>query len=184
MDVLFAESLHDIACGNPECRHAGGVKPDAHRVVELAQKADIAHPWNANEFISQLDKRVVAQIKLVSRLVRGDEIDHKQNAWRAFLYRNASLFDFARQGRDRKINTVLHEDLGHIQIGADVEGYRDATAAVVGTLGRHVEHFLDAENLLFDWCCDRFGNDLSTCTGVEAGDLNSRRCDIGVLGDR
>ena len=45
---------------------------------------------------------------------------------------------------------VLHLHLRDVEIGAEVEGDRDGEAAVGGRVRRHVEHVLDAVDLLLD----------------------------------
>ncbi len=48
-------------------------------------------------------------------------------------------------------DAVLHQHLRHVRIGAHGEGHRQRVGPVVGTLARHVNHALDATDLLLDW---------------------------------
>ena len=79
-------------------------------------------------------------------------------------------------------NAVLHQDLGHVQIGADLEGDRERVGAVAGAGGGHVDHVLHAVDLLLDGGGDGFGDHLGAGAGVGGRDLHRGRRDLGVLG--
>src|SRR5206468_615676 len=81
-------------------------------------------------------------------------------------------------------DAVLHEHLGHVQVRAELEGDVDVDLAVVGALGGHVEHVLDAVDLLLDGGGDGVGGDLGAGARVEGGDLDGGRGDLRVLRDR
>jgi hypothetical protein len=53
-----------------------------------------------------------------------------------------------------------------------------------GRLAVHVEHILDAVDLLFERRCDGAGDGLSGCAGIGYRDLHRRRDDFWILGDR
>ena len=57
-------------------------------------------------------------------------------------------------------DAVLHEHLRDVEIGAEREGDGDLQLAVAGRLRGHVEHVLDAVDLLLDRRRDRVGDDL------------------------
>jgi hypothetical protein len=55
-----------------------------------------------------------------------------------------------RQLRQGDGHAVLHQHLRGVEVGAELEGDRQHHLAVVGALRRHVEHVLDAVDLLLD----------------------------------
>ena len=65
-------------------------------------------------------------------------------------------------------DAVLHLHLRDIEIGADVEGHRDGEAPVGGRVRRHVEHVLDAVDLLLDRRDHGGGDDLGVGAGILA----------------
>src|SRR5207248_983251 len=66
------------------------------------------------------------------------------------------------------------------QLEGDVQGVR----AVVARLRRHVQHVLDAVDLLLDRRGDRVGDHLGVGPGVDGGHADGRGRDLRVLGDR
>ena len=80
-------------------------------------------------------------------------------------------------------HAVLHHDQRRVQIGAHVEGDRQRVGAVVAHLRRHVEHALDAVDLLLDRRGHRVGHDLGAGAGIGDRHLDRRRRDLGILGD-
>ena len=56
--------------------------------------------------------------------------------------------------------------------------------AVARALRRHVEHVLNAIDLLLDWRRHRFRYDLRVCARIIRGDLNRRRRNLRILRDR
>ena len=65
------------------------------------------------------------------------------------------------QLRHGQRDAVLHHHQGGVQIGAQVEGDRQVVGAVVAALRRHVEHALDAVDLLLDRRGHRVGHHLA-----------------------
>jgi hypothetical protein len=184
LHVLLAQGGDDVRGREVMLGHAVRIEPDAHAVVLLAQIGDVAHAFQSGEFIPDLDRRVVAQVELVVPAVRREQVDHQQDVGRLFLGDDARRGHFRRQRGQGLVDAVLHEDLGHVEIDADLEGDRQVVGAVVGALRRHVEHVLNAVDLLFDRRGDRLRHHAGVGAGVHAGDLNRRRRDLGILGDR
>src|SRR5262249_47626942 len=79
---------------------------------------------------------------------------------------------------------VLHQDLRGIEIGADVEGDGERIAAVAGAGRLHINHVLDAIDLLFN----RQGNGVHkrprAGAGIPRGHLHRRWHYVGILRDR
>ena len=78
------------------------------------------------------------------------------------------------QLRHGQRDAVLHQHLGHVQVGAQLEGDRQRVGAVVGALRRHVEHVLDAVDLLLD----RRGHGVGHHLGVGPG-IAGVTCTVG-----
>ena len=89
-----------------------------------------------------------------------------------------------RQLRHGQRHAVLHHDQGRVHVGADVEGDRQRVRAVVAHLRRHVEHALDAVDLLLDRRRHRVGHHRGAGPGIADRDRDARRRDPGILRDR
>ena len=86
-----------------------------------------------------------------------------------------------RQGRQRELHPVLHQNLIDVRIGADREGDRQDIGAV-GRAGRlHVEHLVDAVDLVLDRQRDRVDHGLGARAGIARGHLDRRRHDVRVF---
>ena len=81
-------------------------------------------------------------------------------------------------------DAVLHQHLRRIEVGAELEGDGERELAVAGRLRRHVEHVLDAVDLLLERRGDGVGDDLGRGAGIGGGDRDRRRRDLRILRDR
>ena len=81
-------------------------------------------------------------------------------------------------------HAILHQHLRRIEIGAELESDVQRHVAVARALRRHVEHVLDAVDLLLDRRGDGFRDDLRVCAGIIRRDLDRGRRDLGILRDR
>ena len=111
-------------------------------------------------------------------------MDHHQHVGRGFAHRDADPAHLLRQARLGHRDAVLHQHLRGVEIGAEREGDGDRELAVAGRLRGHVEHVLDAVDLLLDRRRDRVGDDLGGGAGIAGADLDRRRRDLGILRDR
>ena len=145
------------------------VEPDPHAVVALAEVGDVADAVEPGQLVLDLDRGVVAQVEVVVRLPSGEN--------RLTIIR--MLGDFfltvtprrlTRSGRTGSASddAVLHQHLGHVQVGAELEGDGQRVGAVVGALRRHVHHALDAVDLLLDRRGHGVGHDLGVGAGIVA----------------
>jgi hypothetical protein len=78
---------------------------------------------------------------------------------------------------------VLHADGRELEIGAQLEGDGERVGAVVGGGRGHVEHALDAVDLLLEGGADGLGDDARIGARVDRADLDGGRGDLGVLLD-
>ena len=103
---------------------------------------------------------------------------------RLFFRRDADALHFRREDRNRDGDAILHEHLRRIEIGAELEGDAQRHVAVARALRRHVEHVLDAVDLLLDRRRHRFRDDLRVRARIIGRDLDRGRRDLGILRDR
>ena len=75
---------------------------------------------------------------------------------------------------------VLDQHLRRVEVRAELEGDRQRHRAVAGTLAVHVEHVLDAVDLLLDGRGDGVGERLRIGPRIDGGDDDRRRRDLGV----
>ena len=101
-----------------------------------------------------------------------------------FLHLHAEALDVLRQPRQRVLDAVLRQHLRDVQVGADPEGHRDRELAVAGRLAAHVEHVLDAVDLLLERRRDRSRRPSRPMRRDRCRDLHRRRHDLRILRDR
>src|SRR5438046_5992755 len=82
---------------------------------------------------------------------------------------------------NRDGDAILNQHLRCIEIGAELERDAQRHVAVARALRRHVEHVLDAIDLLLDRRRYRFRHHLRIRAGIISCDLDCRRRDIRIL---
>ena len=97
--------------------------------------------------------------------------------------RHADALHFRGQ-RGSRWRRGFAPDLRGIEIGAELEGDGEPHGAVARALRRHVEHVLDAIDLLLDRRRDGFRTVLRVGARIVGRDLDRRRRDLGKLRDR
>ena len=150
LHVLRADRRHHLARGQVARRDLLRIEPDPHRVVARAEHAHVADAVDPGEHVAHLQRRVVGDVELVARLVRRAEVDHHQHVGRVLAHRDAEAADLLGQARLGDRDPVLHQHLGGIEIGAEREGHGQRQLAVAGRLADHVEHVVDAVDLLLE----------------------------------
>ena len=88
------------------------------------------------------------------------------------------------QARQRLRDAVLHLHLRVVEIGAEREGDGQRHPAVGGRLREHVEHVLDAVDLLLERRGDGLGDDLRIGARIGRAHDHRRRHDLRILADR
>ena len=97
---------------------------------------------------------------------------------------DAEAAHLLRQPRLRLRDAVLHQLLRLVGIGAELEGDGQRHQAVGRRLAAHVEHVLDAVDLLLDRRRHGLGDDLRIGAGILRAHHHRRRHDLGIFGDR
>ena len=184
LDVLRLQRLDDLAGGQVARGDPVGIEPDPHGVVARAEDLDVADAVEPRQHVLHLQGRVVRDVELVARTVRRIEMDHHHEVGRVLAHRDAEALNLVGQLRLRDRQAILHQNLGDIEIGAERERHRDRDVAVAGCLRDHVEHVLDAVDLLLDRRRDRLADHLRRRARIGRVDHHSGRRDLRILRDR
>ncbi len=103
---------------------------------------------------------------------------------RRFGRGHAQIARDVRQARQRLVHAVLHELLRKVRIGAELEGDGQRQRAVRRRLRRHVEHALDAADLLLERRRHRVRDGVGIGAGEHRGHDDRGRHDLGIFRDR
>ena len=182
--ALLLDRLDDVLRHQPARLQLVRIEPDPHRILAGAEHGDVADAGQARQLVPQVDGGVVGQEQAVVAGVRRRQRHEQQDRGRLLLHRDALVLHRLRQLRQRGRDAVLHQHLREVQVGADLEGDRQRIGAVGGAVGLHVEHVLDAVDLLLDRQRDGVDHGLGAGAGIAGGDLHRRRHDVGILRDR
>ena len=160
------------------------VEPNSRRILAGAEQLDLADAGQPRQLVDQIDRCVVGEIEIVEAFVGRRQRDEQQDRRRALLHRDALNLHRLGQRRQSARHAVLHQDLRGIEIGADRKGYGEAVAAVARIRRLHVDHILDAVDLLLDRQRHGVHERAGAGSGIAGRHLNGRRDDVGILGDR
>ncbi len=141
-----------------------------------------ATPRNRANSSRKLNRGVIAQVEVALAAVGREEVDDHQHVGRLLFHLHAVAVHQVGQDRLGHGDAVLHEHLGHVQIDAQLEGDRQRVAAVVAALAGHVQHPLDAVDLLLDGGGHGVRHGLRIGAGIGGGYLHRRRRDLRILG--
>jgi hypothetical protein len=111
-------------------------------------------------------------------------VHHHGEVDRALHGGDAEAPHFLRQARLGLVDAVLHQLLGEIRVGADLEGDGERHGAVGGRLAAHIEHVLDAVDLLLDRRGDGLRDHLWARARVARAHHHRRRRNLGIFRDR
>ena len=174
----------DVVRGHAERLQAVGIEPDPHRIVAAAEHDDRADAVDAGQRVLDLERGVVGDEQRVARLVGRQHVHDHHQVGRGLGDGDADVAHVGRQARQRGRDAVLHLHLRDIEVGAEIEGHADREAAVAVRVRRHVEHVLDAVDLLLDRRHHGRGDHLGAGAGILARYVDDRRRDLGILRDR
>ena len=167
VEVLVADGVGHVEHGHVQRRQLLRVEPDADAVVAHALVVDLRNPVDAEQLVQDVDGGIIAQVDVVVAAVRRVEADDVQDVGRLLADGDALVLDRGRQQRHGQLHAVLDHDQGGVQVGADVEGDGQHVRAVVAHLRGHVQHALDAVDLLLDRRRHRVRNHLGAGPRVE-----------------
>src|SRR5437762_1143750 len=109
---------------------------------------------------------------------------HHCDVGRLFFRRHTDALHFGREDGDRNSDTILHQHLRSIEIGAESESDTQCHVAVARALRRHIEHVLNAIDLLLDRRRHRFRYDLRVCAGISGRHLDRWWRNLRILRNR
>ena len=159
------------------------IEPDPHRILAGAEHRDVADAGQTRQLVADIDGGVIAQEQAVIGRFRRRQRHEQQNRRRLLLHGDALVLHRLRQLRQRARHPVLHQHLREVEVGADLERHRQRIGAVGAAVGLHVEHVLDAVDLLLDRQRHRIDHGFCAGAGIAGGDLDRGRHDVGILGD-
>ena len=99
LEVLLSDGADGIAGRHVARGELFRVKPDAHGVIARPENCDISDTLNAGELVLHLQEGVVAEVKLVARAVRRNEMRHHREVGRSLRRGHAETAHFFRQLR-------------------------------------------------------------------------------------
>ena len=183
LHVLLSHRIDHIAGLEPPCSQLLRLQPEPHAVF-VAEDRHLTHAGHARQRVLKLQQAVIAQIQFVEPAGRGNQVDHHHHRRRLLLHLHARAAHVFGQQRKREVHAVLREHLRRVEVGSELERDRQPVAAVAVGARRHVEHVLDAVDLLLDGCADRLGHRPRIRAGVNRRHLDRRRGDFRILRDR
>ena len=179
--ILLLHRLDHLVRRDSHLRHQVGPQPDPHRIVALADHRDIADPGHQVQLIDHVDVRIVADKRLIVaplwRLHRHDDQDRR----RLLRDRHPFLLHRLRQLRHRLVDLVLHIHLIDIRIRTDVKIDIQRHRPRRRVLRVHVDHVLDAQDLLFQRRRHIVRHRVGIGAIVICRYLDQRRRDVRVL---
>src|SRR5215831_12684567 len=184
LQILCAQCREHVIGAEVVCRDFVRIEPDAHGVLAGALELDIADTVQAREHVLHVQGCIVRQVQSVARLVRRVEVNGQKYTGYRLADLHAEALDVLWQARQCILHAVLGQHLRDVEVSADLECDRNREVAVPGRLTAHVEHVLDAVDLLFERRRDGAGDGLGRCTGIGRGYLHGRRDDFRILCDR
>ena len=160
------------------------IHPNPHGVLPGAEDLHGADAVEASQFVLHADDGVVRQEQAVEAAVGRNQRDEFENRGRLLRRRHPLNLHFLRQRRNGGRHLVLHQDLRLVGVRADREGDDQGIGAVVRARRLHINHVLDAVDLLLDRQGDGVDEGLGARAGVARRHLYGGRDDIGILGAR
>ncbi|KWT85151.1 hypothetical protein APY03_3954 [Variovorax sp. WDL1] len=184
LDVLAANGRHHVAGRQAALRHLLRVQPDAHGVLAAAPGLHLADAVDARQPVLDVEHRVVAQVIHVVAPVGRHQVNHHRDVGRALDGGDPQPPHFLGQARLGLRHAVLHHLLRLVRVGAQLEGDGQRHHAIRGRLAAHVEHVLDAVDLLLERRRHRLGNHLRIGARILGAHHHRRGCDFRVFRDR
>ncbi len=184
LDVLRLQRVGHVACGQAQRLQTVGIEPHPHRIIAAAEYGDRTYAVDPGQRIGDFERGVVGDEQCVARFVGRIKVHDHHQVGRGFGDRDADIAHVGRQPRLRDGDAVLHLHLGDVEIGAEIEADLNRETPVGRRIRRHIEHVLDAVDLLLHRRDHGRGDDVGAGAGILAGHVDDRRRDFGILRDR
>jgi len=184
LHVLLADGLDHVAGGQVARGDLGGVQPDAHAVFARAEDEDIPHARHARDGVADVQQGVVGHVDAVVTPVRRGQVDDQAEIGAALAHRDALPAYLLRQPGLRQGHAVLHQHLRLVEVGPLLEGDGELHDTIVRGLAGHIQHVLDAIDLLLQRRGDGLRQHFGAGARIDGLDLHAGRGDLGILRDR
>ena len=182
LDVLLLQGRDDVGGGQAVGGELVGVEPDPQRIFVAAEDRDVADAVEAQQLVADVAGRCSSTGSSGRRCCSGDSmcttIMRSGEALRTVTPRLRT--SGGRRGWATR-QPVLHQHVGDIEVGAELERDGQLHVAVVGRQRRHVEHVVDAVDLLLDRRRDGGRDRLGVGAGIGGAHHDGRRHDLGIL---
>jgi hypothetical protein len=151
LHILLLDRLHhvlrrELARGDL-CSGSSQTRIEYSRAPKTLMSPD---PIEPRELVADLQQRVIAREDRIERAVGRDEVHDHRDVGRLLFRRDADALHIGRQRGMAMATRFCTEHLRGIEIGAELEGDVEQQVPVARALRRHVEHVLDAIDLLLD----------------------------------
>ena len=181
LEVLLLDRGDHVGRRQPQLGQLVGPEPDAHAVVGAAEEVDLGDAGNAQELVAQVDPAVVDQVVRVVGALRGVDRQQHEDARALLLHGHALRRHLLGQARLGRRDPVLGEDVGDVLVDADLEADVELHAAVARVGRLHVDHLVDAVDLLLDRRGHRLLDRHRRGARIVRGDADDGRGEEGVL---
>ncbi|CRQ53393.1 hypothetical protein PAERUG_P45_London_17_VIM_2_12_12_00116 [Pseudomonas aeruginosa] len=180
--VVPAHGVDQVAGAEVHRGQLGRVGPDAHGVLG-APGLDLAHALHPAQRLQHVGRGDLAQLHGVVAAAGGGKGNDQLDAVRRLLHVDAVAPHRFGQARLDDLQAVLHFHRGEVGVHALAEGQgQRGLAGAAGGLG--VEQAGRAVHLALDDRGHRFLDHLGRGAGIAGADVDHRRRDVRVLGDR
>ena len=183
LHVLRPQGVEHLLRGEPACGDPLGIEPDAHGILAHAEQEHVGDTVKPHQLVADVEQAVVGDVDLVVGLVGRDQMDRQQQVGRALAHGQAIAAHLVRQAALGGTDPVLHEHLGLVDVGADIERDGERNVAVAGRLRGHVDHALDAVHLLLDRRGNGVGDRLRAGAGIAGRHADGGGRDLRQLVD-
>ena len=178
--VLRVDRAGDVRGHQPVGGQLRRVEPQPHRMAG-AQGLHIAHAVDAADDIGQAGGDVVADLDVGGAVVGRVQRDDHQVVGAGLGDGDALVLHRLGQLRQRLLHLALHLHQRDIDIGAGIEGQRDAGLAGRGAGRGHRLQAVEALHALLDDLGDRILQRPGRGAGIGGADRDARRRDVRIL---
>ena len=183
LDVLAFDCRLDGGYRQVERGYLVGVEPYAHG-QRRGVNVDFADAVHSDQVFLDVVLNVVAQEQRIMSAVGRTGGQKAQLVGRAAADGNALLLNFRRQFAQCLRYAVLHLDLRHIGVGADLESDRQTVTAGCVRRRIHVKHVFHAVDRFFQRNTHRVGDNLGAGAGIGGRNPDGRRGNFRIKSDR
>ena len=181
LHVLAADGCHHVGRGQAALCNLLRVEPDTHGVFTATKNLHLAHTFDARQPVFHVQHCVVAQVVHVVAVVGRHQVHHHRQVGCTLHGGDAQAAHFLGQARLGLRDAVLHQLLGLVRVGAELESDGECHRAIGCGLAAHVEHAFDTVDAFFQRRGDGFGNHLGVGAGVLGAHHDGGRCHFGVF---